>query len=238
MVDDLDLQKRGPTPLTKSKPKHPKKAKQAKGQGSAPKPAPKTVSSKVMTVAVIVLLVAGAFILINAGLKWLIPDPVSNTVEYGPYEFEFRDNMWAFEWQQEDKIYNIPLRFNPNQVENVSIRGSLNESFNRDEIFLSFNPETGNYSTMSLATGELALNMVKALGVKPIAACTKNMTDACEDRPILTCDTYPNTSVILIRDEGEARIWLQGDCIVLFGEEFELLRSVDRLLYQWYGVLS
>jgi len=119
----------------------------------------------------------------------------------------------------------------------VSITGSLNESFNRPDVYITFDATQGNFSTLALATTELSLNMVRALQVKPIAACTNNESDACVERPIVQC-TDKNTSVILIKDEGEAKIWLKGDCIILFGKDLELLRAVDRLLYQWYGVMS
>lgn len=177
-------------------------------------------------------------LLITFGWKFILPDAPETQFDYGPYHFALdKEGSWRFDWQRGDKVYSVPLRYNPKQVENVTIIGSLNDSFNRPEAYITFDPTEGNFSTLALASGELSLNMVRALQVKPLAACTKNETDACLSRPIVQCGD-PEKSVILIRDEGEPRIWLKGDCIVLFGKDLGILAATDRLLYQWYGIMK
>jgi len=37
---------------------------------------------------------------------------------------------------------------------------------------------------------------------------------------------------------GEASVTLKGNCIVVRGEGFELVKAVDRLLYQWYHIMK
>ena len=226
--DGLDKD-RGPNPLEKNAP-----------IAESPTPPPKkedeySTASYVLSVAIFVL---GLTLLLIVGFALYAPRPLENQFDYGPNHFVLdKEGSWRFDWQSDCTIYSVPLRFNPRQVENVTIQGKLNESFNRPIVFIAFDPTQGNFSTQAVATLELSLNMVKALQVKPVAACTKNETDTCKNRPILSCGK-PNASVILIKDEGESKIWLNGDCIVLFGKDFELLRSVDRLLYQWYDVMG
>lgn len=157
-------------------------------------------------------------------------------VEYNGFNFERIEGMWYTKWQKGSIVYSIPLRFNPYQVENVTVLGAINGSFNRPEMFVAFDPTKGNFSIMALAAAELSLSMVRALNVKPVAACTRNDT-ACENRPIVSCPEQ-NGTVILIENNGDAAIWLKGDCIVLLGSGFDLLRSVDRLLYAWYGIMN
>lgn len=161
--------------------------------------------------------------------------PKTEMVEYQGFDFEHIEGMWYTKWQKGTKVYSVPLRFNPLQVENVTILGAINESFNRRAMYVAFDPTKGNFSIMALAAGELSLSMVRALGVTPIAACTKNDT-ACEGRPIVDCP-QPNATVILLQNEGDPAIWLRGDCIALLGSGFDLVRSVDRLLYSWYGIM-
>jgi len=223
----------GPNPIA---PKRQERGVKEKEEEYVPPPEDNT-SGLVIGLTVLFLFL-GLVLVIVVGFRFFLPDLPTTQLDYGPNHFKLdKEGSWRFDWQRGDTVYSVPLRYNPLKVENVSIVGSLNESFNRPEMYITFDARQGNFSTLALATTELSLNMVRALQVKPIAACTNNQSDACEDRPIVQC-TDTNTSVILIKDEGEAKIWLKGDCIVLFGKDLELLRAVDRLLYQWYGVMS
>ena len=178
------------------------------------------------------------FLIIFIVAFWSIfPQPKANKIEYNNFEFIRKQGHWEFDWQQGNTVYTIPLGFNPKQLEDVPIRGTLNESFNRPEVYLTFDPEEGNFSVLALAATEVSLNLVRALNVLPIASCIKNVTGVCDDRPIVTCEDN-NKSVILLNDKGKAGIILKGDCIVLNGANFDLLKSIDRILYQWYGVMS
>ena len=223
---------RGPNPLASKKEEHEKnteKVVRRKKQDSS--------SGLIIGLSVVFGLIF-LILLISFGWKLILPDPPTRQVDYGPYHFEIdKDGSWRFDWQRGEKLYSIPLRFNPYQVENVTLQGSLNETFNRPIVYIAFDPTHGNFTTQSLATGELSLNMITALQVKPVAACTINDTDVCFERPIVSCGD-PDKSIILIKDEGEAKIWLKDECVVLFGKDFELLRAVDRLLYQWYNIME
>ena len=70
----------------------------------------------------------------------------------------------------------------------------------------------------------------------PVAACTKQETEGCIDRPIIDC-TAQNASVIYLRDAAPTRIILNGNCMTVQGEKEELLRATDRVLLRWYKIL-
>ncbi len=159
------------------------------------------------------------------------------TVQYGDFEFVKAGGLWNTEWTKGDNLYHIRLRFNPFQVSNVSVTGFFDRSFNRNEVYLTFDPRRGNFTTLSLAMGELSLNMLNALGAKPIAACTVNQTTACENRPMVNCGDV-NRSVIFLSDVDDAQIAARGECLILTGSDLDILRSVDRLLYIWYGMME
>jgi len=161
-------------------------------------------------------------------------------VEYNKFQFIKVDEFWHTEWQEpykDEKVYTLIFRSNPYEVENIPIVGTLDESFNRPEIYITFDPTQDNFSTLSLAGGQLSLNMFRALQVKPIAACTKNESTECAERPIVDCGDE-DVSVILITDQGEPGIALREECIILQGEGMGLLQAVDRLLYQWYRIMK
>lgn len=182
------------------------------------------------------LILAGTVLYASLWQAWHRGLPKTETVEYNGFKFEHIEGLWYTQWEKGGKVYSVPLRFNPYQVENVTVLGAINASFNRPQMFVAFDPTKGNFSIMALSAAELSLSMVRALGVKPVAACTKNET-ACQDRPIVSCP-YQNATVILLQNEGDPAIWLRGDCIALLGSGFDLVRSVDRLLYSWYGIIK
>ncbi len=175
------------------------------------------------------------------GIRPLLPEEQGKTITYHNFLFEEIEGNWFFDWQRENVLYTVSLRYNPYDVENLTIRGVLNQSFNtRKNIYVTFDPELGestkNFTTLALSATELTQSMAKVLGFKPLSACTRNSTN-CPEVDIVTCETK-NVSVIYLTDVGEPGIVLNQNCITLRGEGFGLLKSVDRLLYQWYGVMG
>jgi len=198
-------------------------------------PTPVRKESLIAAALVIVGIFAALFILLP---KFMSNESPYETMYYNNYKFEKVDNMWYTQWQKGDNLFSIPLRYNPLEVKDVPIVGNLSSEFNRPEVFIAFDPTQGNFSILSLAAGELSLNLNKALLVTPIAACSVDDPEVCEDRPIVSTNcTEHNASIIFIRDVGKPAILLEGNCVYLGGKGFDLLKSVDRLLYQWYGIM-
>lgn len=160
------------------------------------------------------------------------------TMDYNGFQFTKIEDLWYTELKFGDKLITLPLRFNPLEVGNTSIHGRLNTTFNRKDIYITFDPRnnTGsNFTVLALAAAELSLSLTKAMNLNLIPACANNASDACEERPIVSCDET-NKSVIMLLDAGTPEILLYNDCVVLKGYGMNLLKSVDRFLYQWYGI--
>jgi len=190
-----------------------------------------------ITLFLILASFAAFFLILPKILDMVTPDPYE-TVYYNNFKFEKIDGLWYTQWQKGDNLYTIPLRYNPYEVEDVPIVGELTDEFNQPEVYIAFDPTQGNFSILSIAAAELSLNLYKALLVQPIAACSVNDTDTCIDRPVISTNCTENDKPgIFIRDIGKPAILLEGKCIYLGGEGFDLLKSVDRLLYQWYGII-
>ncbi len=161
-------------------------------------------------------------------------------VDYNGFQFTKIENMWYTELKLGDKLVTLPLRFNPLEVSNTSIRGRLNTTFNRNDVYITFDPrnDTGsNFTVLALAAAELGLSLTKAMNLNLIASCAYNSSDICDGRPTVTCDEI-NKSVIMLLDVGTPEILLYNDCVVLKGYGINLLKSVDRFLYQWYGIIK
>jgi len=191
-------------------------------------------------VAVLLLIFSGALFV----GRWIVHEPTTNaseTITYNQFVFTKQQDIWATQWQHNGKLYELNLRFNPVEVENVPVIGALNTSlFNQREVFITFDPNIlSNYKYVALAGGELGLSLKRALGREPIFACTTNETtaEACLNSPPVTCDDA-DKGVILIQPANTTEIHLSANCIVLQGQDLELVRAADKLLYLWYGIMK
>ncbi len=194
--------------------------------------------------ATVFYVIAGIVVLVIFGvifnLDYFIDDtPKIQSVEYNYFTFYNISGFWETDIVLDRQVYRGTFRFNPYEVEGIPIEGNLSLAFNKPPLFITFNPNSPQetFKYQALATTELSLHLVKALNISVEGACTVNETDACIDRPVVTCDT-PNASVIYIVSEGEPKIVLDNRCITLYGSEFGLVKSVDRMLYQWYNIIN
>lgn len=157
------------------------------------------------------------------------------------YSFVKTGGLWFFQLKSPsgEAEYNIPLHFGPRELEDIVPEGGTGPLFtNTTDIYVTFNPLDPDLQYTALAVSELDQNIITSFGKKPIAACDRNETEACFDRPIVTCDNINATPVIYIRYNETTRLILQDDCIVIQGKGIEQVRLVDRLLLQWYGVME
>ncbi len=157
---------------------------------------------------------------------------------YNGFSFVFADGLWWTEIRQPDRLVKIPLHFGPREVENVTIEGALAPGFNQGEnVYMAIDPYYANkYYTLALS--ELNNNLASGVRRRPVAACTENNEAICEDRPILNCENTEGKPVIELRQEGQPGIHLNGTCILITGEGFDLTRAADRLIWQWYRVMG
>jgi hypothetical protein len=161
----------------------------------------------------------------------------TNKVDYSYFTFEEIGGLWQTTVQLDKQAYQATFRYNPTQVQDVTIMGNFS-GFRKLPIYITFDPEADKdeYKYLALAASELTLNIVRALNFTVEAACTKNITDACADRPIITCKD--DASVIYLIPKAPTQITLDGHCVILSGSGFELLKSIDRILFQWYKIMK
>ena len=156
---------------------------------------------------------------------------------YNGFSIVKADGLWWTEVVRLGGLLKVPLRYGPQELENVSFTGSLLPLFNAgDSIYIAIDPSIAN-KYYSLAISELSFNMAKGIARSPIGSCTKN-DSACDNRTIINCDHTQNKPVLELSYGGDAGVEMRGTCIKLTGQDLEIVRSVDRLLYQWYGVME
>lgn len=217
---------------------------------------PKKSSEKTLIIAVIaiVLLLAViiAFSVFNKQQPKTLEDlhvlnlkgnlkPEQGYVYKGVYSFVTLDNLWYTQITSPkgSKIYSLALRYSPKDLNGIVIEGSLDtELFNRkSEFFVTFNPTGKEFSFVGLAVADFNTHMSKVFEKNPIAACDRNETEPCKNRPIVTCEDKDKL-VLYVRESDKFRAYYNKNCIVVEGKGLDLVKGVDRILYSLYNIME
>ena len=178
-------------------------------------------------------------------------DELFSAVSNGSYEtpeaYTYRgypiisiNGLWTTRIQKEDgSVIETRFRFQPNETLEVQKNGSLSkDAFNTNLMVISIDPYYPNQSVLGIAGVELGGNLFKSVNAEIHTACSVNTTDGtCEGRLIASCN---NTIVPTFEfyNEGPTRIELDDKCIQFYGEDLDVIKAVDRYLYEWYGIIK
>jgi|SRR3989344_3095170 len=137
-----------------------------------------------------------------------------------------------------NQTYQVELRYGPRDIGDIPLRGDyelIPRQFN--STFVTFDPAGDNLSHVALAAADVSGNLAGVLQVYPFAACTKNETRGCRDRPVVRCGA-PGVPVIYLKETAVASIEQQGTCLIIAGQELDLVKAVDRWLLAMYGMMK
>ena len=159
----------------------------------------------------------------------------------GAYSFINFEGLWYTQLTSPKgtKIYSLALRYSPRDLKDVDIEGALNLNFfnNQSEFFVTFNPTGKDLSYVALAVADFDTHLSKVFEKKPIAACDRNETEPCKTRPIVTCDDKDKL-VLYIKESERFRAYYNDNCIVVEGKGLDLVKGVDRILYNLYNIME
>ena len=160
---------------------------------------------------------------------------------YNGYSFVFANGLWYTQVQTIDgtSLFNIPLHYGPRDIEDIPIEGNFNTTiFNSERgIYITFDPLGQDLQYVALAVGEFDQSIIKAFNKMPIAACDKNETNACVNRPIITCDNT-DSPTLYIQQKQDTKVIFDDNCIIVQGIGPEIVRAIDRLLLRLYGIMA
>jgi hypothetical protein len=206
-----------------------------------------------ITVAVMIILVFA----IVLGSKYIVPEPPGTIDElhefnlkgklkpdrgyiYNSYSFVKLEDLWYTQLLSPSgsRLYDIQFRYGPREVEDIGINGKLDSKIFNDaeEYYVTFNPSGSDFSSVALAVGDFNQQMVNVFFKNPIAACDRNGTLVCVDRPIITCDSTEDM-VLYVKEANSSRIYFDDNCIVIEGSGFDLLKGINRVLYDFYKII-
>jgi len=168
-------------------------------------------------------------------------DPEQGYMHNNAYSFVKYDSLWytQFTSQKGSKLYNVQFRYSPRELEDIPIEGSLDmDKFNNaTRYYVTFNPVGGNFSAMALAVGDFNEHLTKIFFKEPIAACDRNETTVCTNRPIITCDNTEEIVLYVMESETD-RVVYQDNCIIAEGSGFGIVKAVDKALLNFYGFIE
>jgi hypothetical protein len=175
-------------------------------------------------------------------------EPTSESYIYNGFSFlkmpDPRTNIkfWYWQYQEEGKIYDIPMRQGPKEVEYVSW-DVIEPLPDRDyqAFFITIDPEERdvNRAYLTLAVSELSEKFSKVKSYPMIAACTENKTLSCKDRPIINCDanTEDNIIILYFKENAEPGITINKNCVTIKGTNETLIDSTNHFIYRMLGVI-
>ena len=168
-------------------------------------------------------------------------NPSQGYVYKGVYSFVSLDNFWYMQFKSPKgtKVYDMALRYSPADLKNITIEGQLNTNLfdNQTQFYVTFNPTGKSLSYVSLAVADFDTHMTKVFEKAPVAACDRNETEPCAARPIVTCSSTDKL-VFYVKESDRLRVYYNGNCIVIEGTGFDLVRGADRVLYNLYHIME
>jgi len=217
---------------------------------------PKKSSEKVLIISIVIILILLVSIFVYS--RFNKPEPLTledlhvlnlkgklkpeqGYVYKGVYSFVTLDDVWYTQLQSPKgtKIYSLSLRYSPKDLKDIVIEGNLDREFfdNQTEFYVTFNPTGKEFSYVALAIGDFDTHMLKVFEKTPVAACDRNETQPCRNRPIVTCEDKDKL-VLYIRESDKFRVYYNDNCIVVEGSGFDLVKGVDRILYNFYNIME
>ncbi len=192
-------------------------------------------SAQLIIIAIIFIIII--FFTVFAYKKFIAPQKQeADQFTFNNFVFTKKQNLWQTQVQIDNKIVTMSLHYTPHETRRAYIGGMLNQSFNQGPLYITFDPTEENLTNVALAIAELSLNLAQGIGRELVAACSQNITEACQTRPIVNCDS--NVSVIYLMHGPTPFVKFDDNCIVITGEGEDLVKAVDKLLYFWYGIIN
>ena len=218
----------------------------------------KEPETRAKTMIILIAVLVGLFVIFFFGSKWWASSATAAVVTiddlhqqnlagklnedegylYNGYSFVKSDGLWWTEMNKFGTRLKVPLHFGPRDLTEVKVTGTLNSSFNEPlEVFVAIDPLVRD-KYYTLAVSELSVNLAQGFDRVPIGSCTTE-DYRCENRTIVNCDDTPGKPAIELAQAPGPQIELRNWCIQVQGQEpYDLVKAVDRLLLQWYGVMK
>ena len=153
----------------------------------------------------------------------------SEKAKYKEFTFTKTESGWQL------KNSNLITSFLPTEVENISSPAISTEDFRKNVYFLAItNPE-------QMAANEINRAFYNVITKAQLACSEKYENETfCKELPIKSCENETSASnlIVQIEDSENQSMEYNNNCVIIKGNEADLLKSVDRLIYAAYGIIK
>jgi hypothetical protein len=166
--------------------------------------------------------------------------------KYNNFEFRYTDGLWATQLYNPStrSMYNVPLHYGPKDLMDIQVNKQMirflgqMQNFrgpgNVSAVFVTYDPEV-NSSFLTLSYFELSQNLRDTMMIKTLPTLTRAFPSV-QNATIKTCDS--NEPVIYLKYVNPAYIDYKGSCLIIQGQDYEMIKAVDRALLQFYNVMT
>ena len=203
---------------------------------------------------IVVSVLVGIFLVVIIVSKFLKPAPQMTIDEihaanlngeldpaqaymYNGYSFLNLGGVWYSQVQKGNSLYDVTFNNGPKDVEDITVEGQLSESFDQQNIYITFDPGAVGTKFITQANAGLSLSLAKGFGYNLTAGCTSNESTLCTSTAVITCDDTEK-AVIYFKEAAETKVILEDNCVTVQGYGPEIVRAKDRLLMRWYGIMD
>lgn len=162
-----------------------------------------------------------------------------NIKEYNGYVFVKQNESWFFDFEKDNNVYNIPLYYNPLEVENISSDNiSFSDIYEKNLYYLTLDSSVSPKSVVA------AVEVAKIFGQAEYGILKKQIKSALayEYGAVLqiTCqNATKDIGVIYLLVSNETRIKKEGDCIILSAQnEDDMMKLAVKLDYISLGIIK
>ena len=170
-----------------------------------------------------------------------------NRYSYNNFNFERDDILWKTKVRnpKSKEELLVKLHYGPANLNNIPRSQNINKFKDYMNLFNGNNNQSGaTYilfppdanGTMGVAFLEVYSNLQEGMGINAYPAFTNNNTDQTEI-PLKSCEESKEP-IIWLRHKSPTQImYKEPNCIIVQGEDKELWKAENLLLYIFYGII-
>jgi len=196
-------------------------------------------NSSIIIIATIIIV---GLIILFFSIKYLYhPETVEEKYDYNGFTFTKVPSygLWFTEIQKENKIFRIPFRYSPMEVQDIPVdRDVYSIIFNSKVIYTTVPNNLSSVAVIALTElGRITGTRYGILNIPSIGALTHSKGD---ETPVKTCEDAVNGTGVILFDVGnETKIYLKEECVIVQGtDEWEIVRAADRLTFGLLGIMD
>lgn len=177
-----------------------------------------------------------AVVMIAGTIGWAITSREEQTQKkYGNFKFQKIENYWVTYVKIHNQNFPVSTTFLPQEVEHIKSNNVyLEKIYGKTVYFVAIK------NSELQAAQELAINFYYFAKRMQLACQEKDANESfCLEKPIKSCDeAEAEELVIVLEEKPEAEIIAEGNCIMISGNETEIIKAADKVIFLVFGIIK